>query len=68
LIMRAPLSEVHKTPEPAAEHFRVSILTFGGIRTVEVFGPEIVEDHPLAPVLVSSGNLVDALGKKSAKK
>ena len=68
LITRAPLSEVHKTPEPAAEHFRVSILTFGGIRTVEVFGPEIVEDHPLASVLVSSGNLVDALGKKSAKK
>jgi hypothetical protein len=67
LITRAPLSEVHKTPEPAAEHFRVSILTFGGIRTVEVFGPEIVEDHPLAPVLVTSGNLVDALAKKGTK-
>ena len=67
LITKAALSEVHKTPEPAAEHFRVSILTFGGIRTVEVFGPEIVEDHPLAPVLVSSGNLVDALAKKGAK-
>ncbi len=67
LITKAPLSEVHKTPEPAAEHFRVSILTFGGIRTVEVFGPEIVEDHPLAPVLVSSGNLVEALGKKNPK-
>lgn len=67
LITRASLSEVHKTPEPAAEHFRVSILTFGGIRTVEVFGPEIVENHPLAPVLVSSGNLVDALAKKGAK-
>jgi hypothetical protein len=67
LINGAPLSEVHKTPEPAAEHFRVSILTFGGIRTVEVFGPEIVEDHPVAPVLVNSGNLVDALGKKGTK-
>jgi hypothetical protein len=68
LIAKASLSEVHKTPEPAAEHFRVSILTFGGIRTVEVFGPEIVENHPLAPVLVSSGELVDALAKKNAKK
>lgn len=67
LIPRAPLSEVHKTPEPEAEHFRVSILTFGGIRTVEVFGPEIVEDHPLAPLLVNSGKLVDALAKKGSK-
>ena len=67
LITRGSLSEVHKTPEPAAEYFRVSILTFGGIRTVEVYGPDIVEDHPLAPVLVTSGDLVDALAKKGAK-
>ncbi len=67
LVNGAPLSAVHKTPEPEAEHFRVSILTFAGIRTVEVFGPDIVENHPVAPVLVSSGKLVDALAKKSAK-
>jgi len=67
LITRASLSEVHKTPEPAAEYFRVSLLTFGGIRTVEVFGPDIVEDHPLAPALVSSGKLVDALAKRTTK-
>jgi hypothetical protein len=67
LIAKAPLSEVHKTPEPEAEHFRVSILTFGGIRTVEIFGPDIVEDHPLAPALVSSGKLVDALAKRTTK-
>jgi len=67
LVNGAPLSEVHKTPEPEAEHFRVSILTFAGIRTVEVFGPDIVEKHPVAPVLVSSGKLVDALSRKSSK-
>jgi hypothetical protein len=67
LVSGASLSEVHKTPEPETEHFRVSILTFGGIRTVEVFGPDIVENHPVAPVLVSSGKLVDALSRKSSK-
>lgn len=67
LVNGAPLSEVHKTPEPTAEHFRVSILTFAGIRTVEVFGPDIVENHPVAPVLVNSGKLVDALARKSSK-
>lgn len=67
LINGAPLSNEHKTPEPAAEHFRVSILTFGGIRTVEVYGPEIVEDHPVAPVLQNSVKLLDALAKKGEK-
>ena len=67
LVNGAPLSNEHKTPEPAAEHFRVSILTFGGIRSVEVFGPEIVEDHPVAPVLENSVKLLDALAKKAEK-
>ena len=67
LINGAPLSNEHKTPEPAAEHFRLSILTFGGIRTVEVYGPEIVEDHPVAPALQNSVKLLDALAKKGQK-
>jgi hypothetical protein len=67
LIKGAPLSTVHKTPEPALDHFRVSILTFGGIRTIEVFGPEIVEDHPVAPVLTNGEKLLDALAQKSQK-
>src|ERR1044072_2394548 len=67
LVTEAPLSNEHKTPEPAADHFRVSILTFGGIRTVEVFGPDIVENHPVAPVLENSVKLLDALSKKGQK-
>jgi len=67
LVSGAPLSNEHKTPEPAADHFRVSILTFGGIRTVEVFGPDIVEDNPVAPVLENSVKLLDALSKKGQK-
>lgn len=68
LVRGTPLSDTHKTEEPALEHFRVSLLTFGGIRTVEVFGPEIVEDNPVAPVLVNSEKLLDALAQKSEKK
>lgn len=67
LVKGSPLSDNHKTPEPALDHFRVSILTFGGIRTVEVFGPEIVEDHPVALVLTSSVKLLDALSQKGEK-
>ena len=67
LVSGAPLSNVHKSPEPEPEHFRVSILTFGGVRTVEVYGPDIVENHPVAPVLISSVKLLDALSNKSAK-
>lgn len=64
LVKTAPLSNTHKTPEPEAEHFRVSILTFAGIRTVEVYGPDMTETHPVAPVLLASVNLLDALMKK----
>lgn len=67
LVKGAPLSDNRKTPEPALDHFRVSILTFGGIRTVEVFGPEIVEDQPVAAVLISSVKLLDALTQKSER-
>ena len=64
LIKTAPLSNMHKTPDPEPEHFRVSILTFAGIRTIEVYGPDMTENHPVAPVLVASVNLLDALMQK----
>jgi hypothetical protein len=67
LVRTAPLSDKHKTPEPPLDHFRVSILTFAGIRVVEVFGPEIDEGHPVASVLTNSVKLLDALAKKSEK-
>ena len=63
LVKSAPLSEKHKTPEPNLDHFRVSILTYSGVRTVEVFGPEIDESHPVATVLTGSVKLLDALAK-----
>ena len=63
----APLSDKHQTTEPEMEHFRVSILTYNGIRIVDVYGPTIEESNPIAAVLDTSGKLVDALARKSAE-
>jgi hypothetical protein len=67
LVKAAPLSDSHQTPEPNIEHFRVSILTYRGIRTVEVYGPSIEQGQPIAAVLVASVNLLDLLNQKSAE-
>jgi hypothetical protein len=65
LIRTAPATEKHKTPEPTLEHFRVSILTYAGIHTVEVFGPEIHEGHRMAPILLASVKLLNTLQQKA---
>jgi hypothetical protein len=65
LIQTSPATDKHKTPEPPMDHFRVSILTYGGIHTVEVFGPEIVEGHRMAPTLVASVKLLNTLQQKA---
>jgi hypothetical protein len=67
LVEAAPLSDTHRTPEPEIENFRVSILTYSGIRTVEVYGPSIEQSQPIARVLESSVNLLDVLTRKSAE-
>ena len=67
LVDAAPVSETHRTPEPNVDHFRVSILTYRGIRTVEVYGPSIEQSQPIGEVLVASVNLLDALTRKSAE-
>ena len=65
LIQTTPVADKHKTPEPEMEYFRVSILTYGGIHTVEVFGPEITEGHRMAPVLITSTKLLNTLKQKA---
>jgi len=65
LIHMAPATDKRKIPEPEMEHFRVSILTYGGIHTVEVFGPEIFEGHRMAPILVASTKLLNTLQQKA---
>lgn len=65
LVKTTPVSHRHKSSEPKLNYFRVSILTYGGIHIAEVFGPEIDEKHPMAPLLIGSVNLLDALSKRS---
>ncbi len=65
LVKTTPASDRHKSTEPELNYFRVSILTYGGIHIVDVFGPEIDEKHPIAPVFIGSVNLLDALLKRS---
>jgi len=56
-----------KTPQPILDHFRVSILTYGGIHTVEVFGPEIDDGHRMAPILPASLTLLNTLQQKAVE-
>lgn len=65
LVKTAPLSDTHQTDEPKMEYFRVSILTFNGIRVVEAYGPTIEQSQPIGAVLVSSVNLLDTLTQKA---
>ena len=65
LAKAAPLSDKHQTSEPEMEHFRVSILTYKGIHIVDMYGPSIEDSHPIGTVLDATGELVDALARKS---
>lgn len=67
LIQTTPVTDKHKTPEPEMGYFRVSILTYGGIHTVEVFGPEITERHRIVPVLITTTKLLDTLQQKAVE-
>lgn len=64
LVKTATVLDRHKSSAPELNYFRVSILTYGGIHIVEVFGPDIDRQHAVAPVLIGSVNLLDALSKK----
>ena len=67
LLRTAPATEKHKTPEPVMDHFRVSILTYGGIHTVEVYGPELNESHQMTPTFIACVKLLEALQEKADK-
>jgi hypothetical protein len=68
LVRRAPASERRAPGEVALEHFRVSILTFGGIHVLDVYGPDIDgKAGYLAPTLTASGKLVNALTERQGR-
>jgi hypothetical protein len=69
LVKRAPAVERREPSEVKREHFRVSVLTPGGIHVVDVYGPDIDGDaRYLAPVLMASVNLLNAINKNPSQK
>lgn len=66
LVKRSPAVERRPRSEPPRDHFRVSVLTFGGIHVTEVYGPEITDwSHFAGPTLKSSVELLNALSKRA---
>jgi hypothetical protein len=69
LVKRVPAVERREPSEIKMEHFRVSVLTLGGIHVVDVYGPDIDgEARYLAPVLMASVSLLDAINKNQPQK
>lgn len=58
VVMKFPAGERRRPGEPPVEHFRISVLTYGGIHVAEVYGPSIDEPgHFAAPILYASARL-----------
>ncbi|HKG14145.1 MAG TPA: hypothetical protein VKB12_12415 [Pyrinomonadaceae bacterium] len=69
LVKRAPAVETREPTDIKMEHFRVSILTPGGIHVIDVYGPDIDgEARYLAPTLMASVSLLDTLNEKQSQK
>jgi hypothetical protein len=66
---KSPAAETRAPTEVETEHFRVSILTPGGIHVIDVYGPDIDgKASHLAPTLVASVRLLDALTERVNRK
>lgn len=69
LVKKAPASERRMPAEIERAHFRVTVLTFGGLHAVDVYGPDIDgEARYIAPTLMASVSLLDALLKRQPDK
>lgn len=63
---RAQAAAERRAAELGRERFRVSVLTYGGIHVVEVYGPDVDRGARfMAPALVASVGLLDALSKRA---
>lgn len=68
LVKRVPAVERHEPSEVKLEHFRVSVLTLGGIHTVDVYNSDMKgEAHHVAPVFMAYVLLLKALDDRSLK-
>jgi len=68
LVKTAPAVERRAPTGVEMEHFRVSVLTLGGIHVVDVYGPDIDgKERRLAPTLMASVKLLDAITERGKK-
>lgn len=62
LVKRVPAAEQRRPDELKFEHYRVSVLTFGGIHVVDIYGPEVDNPgHFLTRTFAASIRLLDVL-------
>lgn len=67
LVKSAPVSPQHQSSGLERDHFRVTVLTYGGAYIAEAYGPDINGAHPLGPPLLASNSVLGALQKMAAK-
>jgi hypothetical protein len=67
VVKLSPAAERRRAGEPPFEHFRVSVLTYGGIHVVELYGPGIEDGHFAGPILMAGGSLAEAVHKLEEK-
>lgn len=65
LVKRAPAVEKRKLTGVEMEHFRITILTFGGLHIIDAYGPDLDgKAGYLVPVLTAAGQLIVVGNKK----
>jgi hypothetical protein len=67
LVKTTPAAAQHQSSKLEKDHFRVTVLTYGGVHIAEAYGPNMTETDALAPPLGASGSLVRALQKAGQK-
>lgn len=68
LVKRSPAVERRDPTEVKMEHFRVTILTLGGIHVIDIYGPDVDgAARYVAPTLMASVGLINALDKNQPK-
>lgn len=62
LVKRAPAVDRRALKDVETEHFRVSVLTLGGVHVVDIYGPDVDgKANYLAPTFTASVRLINAL-------
>ena len=57
LVKMFPAGERRRPGEPPLEHFRITVLTYGGIHVNEVYGPGVMPGNFMEPFLYLGGRL-----------